>query len=127
MKIICFVEQLNPDKSMGVTANPAMISENMNKFKIKGLEPANDYSAYVFQAGRYLAMVANDADNKITMSFLDLKNNEQMAKSVATQLEERLRRIFMKNFYELSKSYNKNYDLVSLKVSSGLPSNISAN
>lgn len=112
---------------MGVTADHSMISENMNKFKIQGLVPANDYSAFVFQAGRYLAVVANDADNKISMSFLDVKNNEQIAKTIATQFEERLRRIFMKNFYELSKNYKKNYDLVSLEVGKGASLNISAN
>jgi hypothetical protein len=127
MKIICYVEKLNTDKSLGITADYSMISANMNKFKIQGLQSGNDYSAFVFQAGRYLAVVANDIENKITMSFIDLKNNEQMAKRISTQFEENLRRIFMKNFYELSKNYKKNYDVVSLEVGIDFSTNIATN
>jgi hypothetical protein len=116
MSIVCYVEDLSPDKRFGSTINLTMIAENMNKFKIVGLEPGYDYSAFVFQAGRYLAVVAGDSENKKSMSFLDLQNNENLAKTIATKFEEALRRLFMKNFYVLSPNYKKNYDLVSLEV-----------
>src|SRR4051794_36885070 len=109
MSIVVYVEQLNEDKSIGATANQAMMLENAGKFKmtfeVEGLRSPDDLTAFVFQAGRYIAVVALDSNKVPLMMFLDLKNNEEYAKRIATQFGERLRRMFMKNFYELSKNY----------------------
>lgn len=126
MSVVCYVEKLTPDKTFGLTADLLMISENMNKFKIQGIQPGDDFTAIVFQAGRYIAVVSSDAEKKVGMLFFDLKNNEEVAKKIATQFEEELRRIFMKNFYALAKNYKSNYNLVLLEVKKA-SSDISAN
>jgi hypothetical protein len=122
-----YVKYALPHKGYAISVfscHPTLvITENMNKFRIQGLEQGNDIYAIVFKAGRYLSVVAYTADDKLTMTFMDLQNDEATAKMIATQYENDLQRIFMKNFYELSNEYKKNYDLVSLEVRP----NISAN
>ena len=116
MTIVMHVTTLNEDKSLGVTDNRVLISQNINKVKIAGIGTGNEITAMFFKAGRYIAVVATDVKGKATMSFMDLKNDEHFAQYVGDNFEEDLKRIFMKSFYELSKTYQRDYDLVKLEL-----------
>lgn len=127
MSVQLFIERLTADKSMGYTTNQAMMLENANRIKITTVENTGDITGLIFQAGRYVAAVITDADNKLGMMFCDFKKNKQKAEFAASQFNGEAERIFMENFEAVTRDYDKNYDLVELVVSNNFPPDISAN
>jgi hypothetical protein len=127
MSVQLFVEKLNQDKTIGITTNHAMMFENASKFRIQGIEKTADIVGLIFEAGRYVAAVIMDANNELGMMFMDLKKDRQKALSVASQFKGEAKDIFMKNFEEVTKNYEANYNLVELVVDKSFPTNILAN
>lgn len=129
MAVTLYVDELTSDKTFGMARKQSTMLENANRIRInlQTDEGTGEISAIAFQAGRYVGLICHDVNNEIAMMFFDLNRDEEKAKKIATKFEERLRRIFMKNFYEVSKNYKRNYGSVELVEDKGFAPDMSAN
>lgn len=127
MSVQLFVEKLNGDKTMGITSNTAMMLENANRIRIKNVKHTDDMVGLIFQAGRYVAGTMMDAEKQLGMFFIDCKKDRRIALAYASNLTGEAKDLFMKNFDEVTRNYEQNYNLIELVVSNNFPSDLSAN
>ncbi len=58
--------------------------------------------------------------------FFDFKKNKEAAENIASQLTDEAKPVFMKNFYNATRDYKKNYYLVELVVDNNFSPDFSA-
>lgn len=129
MAIKLFVENILPDGTVGYTYNVAMLLENANRLKVQIQGDLKNSHGIVFQAGRFVGLLAIDSSNKVGMLFMDFKKNRKNAMITAMELlsQREHQDLLMKHFDEISAKYNQVYNDVELVVSKKFPSPPSAN
>lgn len=128
MPIQLYVEQLSEDRTFGYTVNEAMMLFNADKILPSKLKSWEDITAMIFQAGRYVVVVMQDANKKNGMMFFDLNNNRARAEQIASDIfTPETAAVFLKNFEAVSKNYTENYDQVELILSHRFPMDVSEN
>ncbi len=126
MPVQIFVDKLNHDKTAGVTTNQAMLLENGNRIKIINVEHSDDISVLVFELGRYVGVITKDINGTPGMMFFDFQKNREKALHATKIFAYEVGELIMKNFEEVTKKYDENYNLVELVVRSDFPSDFSA-
>ncbi len=111
-----FCDNVYNDGSNGDTADTSNIYYNLEKIDKEWFErftdsvAEHDGSSLILQAGRFISLTTMTLNRKTHgMVFLDLHNDEDLAKKISSEKGGHEEERFMEAFYEISRTYEREF------------------